>query len=61
MVYVPPQANATVAMETLHRSIIQELSAHLDFVVIVVIDLNHANLKSVLPRFFNYEDTNEGK
>ena len=39
-------------MEMLQRSITQQLSLHQDCVVIVAGDFNHANLKSVLPKFF---------
>lgn len=39
-------------METLQRSINQQLLVHLDCVIIAVGDFNHANLKSGLPRFF---------
>lgn len=51
-VYVPMQANAKVAMETLQHSINQQLAAHPDCVIMSVGDFSHANLKSVLPRFF---------
>lgn len=41
-------------MEKLLHSISQYLSAQPDSIVIVAVDFNHANLKSVLPRFHKY-------
>lgn len=44
VVYVPPQANAKVAMKTLQCSINQQLSVHPDCVIIAAGDFNHTNL-----------------
>ncbi|KAI4881601.1 hypothetical protein NFI96_007439 [Prochilodus magdalenae] len=52
-VYVPPQANAKLALSRLHDAINNQLSAHPDGVVIVAGDFNHADLKSVMPKFYN--------
>ncbi|KAI4889320.1 hypothetical protein NFI96_006060 [Prochilodus magdalenae] len=52
-VYVPPQANAKLALSRLHDAINNQLSAHPDSVVIVAGDFNHADLKSVMPKFYN--------
>ncbi len=41
-------------MEKLHHSISQHLLAEPDSKVIMAGDLNHANLKSVLPKFHKY-------
>lgn len=43
-VYVPPQANAKLAMEVLQCSINKQLTVHPDSVIIVAGDFNHANL-----------------
>uniref|UniRef100_A0A665UD53 Reverse transcriptase domain-containing protein n=1 Tax=Echeneis naucrates TaxID=173247 RepID=A0A665UD53_ECHNA len=53
-VYVPPQANAKDSMEMLQLSINKHLAAQADSVIIVAGDFNHANLKSVLPKFHKY-------
>ncbi|KAI4891004.1 hypothetical protein NFI96_004964 [Prochilodus magdalenae] len=52
-VYIPPQANAKLALSRLHDAINNQLSAHPDGVVIVAGDFNHADLKSVMPKFYN--------
>ncbi|KAI4883243.1 hypothetical protein NFI96_004646 [Prochilodus magdalenae] len=52
-VYVPPQAKAKLALSRLHDAINNQLSAHPDGVVIVAGDFNHADLKSVMPKFYN--------
>ena len=48
-------------METQKHSITQQLSAHLDCVVNSVGDLNYANLKYILPRFFKNVSFGQGK
>ncbi|KAF7700486.1 hypothetical protein HF521_003444 [Silurus meridionalis] len=50
-VYIPPDANAKLAMEELHAAISKQQSTHPEGAIIVAGDFNHSNLKSVLPKF----------
>jgi len=51
-VYIPPRANAKVAMSRLHNSITKQQSKHPKGFFIVARDFNHTNLKTVLPTDF---------
>ncbi len=50
-VYIPPQANANVALEKLHTVVSKQQSVCPDVPVIVAGDFNHVNLKKILPKF----------
>lgn len=51
-VYIPPQANAKLALERLHDSINKQLMVYLDSVMIVAGDFNNTDLKLVMPKFY---------
>ena len=53
-VYIPPDANAKVANSHLHSSISSQQSKYPDAVHIVAGDFNHADLKTVLPKFYQH-------
>ncbi|KAK3570236.1 hypothetical protein QTP86_017143, partial [Hemibagrus guttatus] len=53
-VYIPPSANAKEALCELYRAISKLQNSHLDGLFIIAGDFNHANLKSVLPKFHQY-------
>ena len=53
-VYIPPDANVSLALSHLHSAISKQQRAHPDGVHIVAGDFNQANLKSVLPKFTQY-------
>ncbi|KAK3570548.1 hypothetical protein QTP86_022084 [Hemibagrus guttatus] len=55
-VYIPPSANAKEALCELYRPISELQNAHPDGLFIIAGDVNHANLKSVLPKFHQYVD-----
>ncbi|KAK3507948.1 hypothetical protein QTP70_005055 [Hemibagrus guttatus] len=50
-VYIPPSTNAKEALCELYRAISELQNAHPDGLFIIAGDYNHANLKSVLPKF----------
>ena len=50
-VYVPPDANAKVAMKYLGAAISKLQTVHPGGAFIVTDDFNHCNLRSVLPKF----------
>ncbi|KAI5085844.1 hypothetical protein C0J45_23589, partial [Silurus meridionalis] len=50
-VYIPPDANAKLAMEELHAASSKQQSAHPEGAIVVAGDFTHSNLKSVLPKF----------
>ncbi len=50
-VYIPPQANANVALEKLHTVVSKQQNVCPDVPVIVAGDFNHVNLKKILPKF----------
>lgn len=54
--YIPPNANANDAMAKLYRAISEPQNAHLDVLLPVSGNFNHANLMSVLPKFYQYVD-----
>lgn len=47
-VYVPPDANANLAMKVLSATISKPQRPHSDGALIVAADLNHTNLRTVL-------------
>lgn len=51
-VYIPPQANAKLALDQLQGAINKCMTARPDSVVIAAGDFNHANLNTVMPKFF---------
>lgn len=53
-VYIPPQANTISALSSLHDVISKHLSDHPDAALLVIGDFNKANLKQVLPHFFQH-------
>ena len=53
-VYIPPDANANIALRLLHSSISSQQSKYLDTVFIIAGDFNHADLKAVLPKFHQH-------
>lgn len=52
--YIPPDANAKHAMDTLHAAIGKQQPAHPEAAFIVAGDFNHSNLKTVLPKFYQH-------
>lgn len=50
-VYIPPDANANIALEELHRAVSSQQSSHPEAILIIAGDFNHAELESVLPKF----------
>lgn len=55
-VYIPPQANAKLALAKLHETTHELQNVHPDGVFIIAGDFNHANLKDVLPKFHQVID-----
>ncbi|KAK3561861.1 hypothetical protein QTP86_017474, partial [Hemibagrus guttatus] len=55
-VYIPPSANAKEALCELYRAISKLQNAHPDGLFIIAVHFNHANLKSVLPKFHQHVD-----
>ncbi|KAK1904684.1 Proteinase R [Dissostichus eleginoides] len=53
-VYIPPDANASIALDHLQSLINKQQRSHPDGVHIVAGDFNHACLKNVLPKFVQY-------
>ena len=49
--YIPPDANAKIAMKELHAAISKQQTLHPEAAFIVAGDFNHSNLKTVLPKF----------
>lgn len=49
--YIPPDANAKLAMKELQVAISKQQTAHPDGAFIVAGDFNHSNLKTVFPKF----------
>ncbi|KAK0146238.1 RNA-directed DNA polymerase from mobile element jockey [Merluccius polli] len=52
--YIPPDANAKLAMDELHAAISKQQTAHPEAAFIVAGDFNHSNLKTVLPKFHQH-------
>ncbi|GAA6075769.1 piezo-type mechanosensitive ion channel component 1-like, partial [Tachysurus ichikawai] len=55
-VYIPPSANAKEVLSELYGAISDLQNVHPDGLFIVAGDFNHANLKSVLPKFHQHVD-----
>ncbi|KAK3569886.1 hypothetical protein QTP86_006751 [Hemibagrus guttatus] len=55
-VYIPPSANVKEALWELYGAIRELQNAHPDGLFIIAGDFNHANLKSVLPKFHQHVD-----
>ncbi|KAK3570813.1 hypothetical protein QTP86_027627, partial [Hemibagrus guttatus] len=55
-VYIPPSANDKEALCELYGAISELQNAHPDGLFIIAGDFNHANLKSVLPKFHQHVD-----
>lgn len=53
-VYIPPDANAKLAMKELYTAISKHQTKHPEAAFIVAGDFNHSNLKTVLPRFHQH-------
>lgn len=53
-VYIPPDANANLAIGLLHGSISIQQSKYPDAVLIIAGDFNHADLKAALPKFHQH-------
>lgn len=53
-VYIPPIANAKEALSELHDAICKQQTKHPEAFFIVLGDLNHTNLKTVLQRFHQH-------
>ena len=62
-VYIPPDANVSIALNYLHGAISKQQQAYPDGVHIVAGDFNRACLKAVLPKFIQYVKcaTREGR
>ncbi|KAI5620341.1 gastrula zinc finger protein XlCGF28.1-like [Silurus asotus] len=55
-VYIPPSANAKEALSVLYGTISGLQNTHPDGLFIVTGDFNHANLRTVLPKFYQNVD-----
>ena len=53
-VYIPPDANAKLALNELHAAISKQQTAHPEAAFIVAGDFNHCKLKTVLPKFHQH-------
>ncbi len=53
-VYIPPQADTSVALSNLHDEISGYVNKHPDAACIIAGDFNKANLKKVLPNFHQH-------
>ena len=54
--YIPPQANAKLALEELYCLISGQMNDNPEAAVIVAGDFNHVELKAVFPKFHKYID-----
>ena len=52
--YIPPDANAKLAMKELHAAISKRQTLNPEAAFIVAGDFNHSNLKTVLPKFHQH-------
>ncbi len=55
-VYIPPSANTKEAMCVLYNAISNLQTIHPEGVFIVAVDFNQANMKTVLPNFYQHVD-----
>ncbi|XP_054643226.1 uncharacterized protein LOC129187667 [Dunckerocampus dactyliophorus] len=53
-VYIPPRANTANALGLLHDIIDKHETKHPDAVFIISGDFNHCNLRTVLPKYYQY-------
>ncbi len=53
-VYIPPCANAKDALRELYCAISEQQTNNPDSFFIIAVDFNHANLKTVLPKFYQH-------
>lgn len=53
-VYIPRSANANVALTALLTTVGKLQSAHPDGIFVLAGDFNHANLRTVLPKFHQH-------
>ncbi len=53
-VYIPPRANAKDALRELYSAISEQQTNNPDGFFIIAGDFNHANLKTVLPKFYQH-------
>ena len=53
-VYIPPQANKGLALSELHDEVNKLQTANVDAAIVVAGDFNRANLKKVLPNFYQH-------
>ena len=53
-VYIPPDADANIALAQLHEVISKQQSTDPETVHIIAGDFNHANLKVVFPKFYQH-------
>ena len=62
-VYKPPQANTTTALKELHWTLCKLETIYLEAAFIVAGDFNKANLRTMLPKFYQHIDcsTRAGK
>ena len=54
VVYIPPDANAKLAISLLYSSINSQMSKYPEAVQIIAGDFNHADLKTALPKFHQH-------
>ena len=52
--YIPPDANAKLAMTELHAAISNQQTQHPETAFIIAGDFNHSNLKTVLAKFYQH-------
>lgn len=53
--YIPPDANAKLAMNELSSAVSKLQRAHSDVAFFIIAgDFNHANLSTALPKFYQY-------